>query len=84
MIRIIALIILLSGFQVTNRYTEADSVAIGDSYNTMLEKMNDIPDRVKCYDSERYKRCTAMYSIAAYEYVAFTFNGNDILVSIYK
>ena len=84
---IVILMLALNGCALTeahDKYIERlDSVRIGDSYKTMLAKVDDIPHRVKCYQSSGYGTCTAVYMVSQYNSFMFTFDSNDILTSIY-
>lgn len=86
MIKYILILIALSGCAMTeardNYIAGLNSVRIGDSYNTMLKKVGDIPFSVSCYQSIRFETCTAKYNISAYDRFLFRLDHKDIIVSI--
>lgn len=83
--KLLLAILLISGCA-TNQPTFFDkvrSVSVGDSYNEMIAKIGKEPYSIKCYESARYKSCTAVYEYGGYMPV-YKFNDRNIVVSIYR
>lgn len=81
-------LILLSGCALTQHLEDKTNaiyaIKVGDSYQHMLDSINDPPNSVKCYTSSNYQTCTAYYRIGNYKSATFRFDHNDILTSVYR
>ena len=83
-LQLIIILTLLSGCLSTQQYHDRlNSVAIGDNYQDMLNKIGYLPQKVTCLKVARGDYCTAMYTIEKYRHVFYKFDNTDTLTSIY-